>query len=474
MSERPSLRGLLGQSIPVIVDLASQVVLWTLEIMLVGRIGGVPGLGAAAGTTHEGSLAIVAVGAVQLVLLITITVLLTFVMGAAVSVNGLLGAGRRDEADHFLGQAALWALLVSVPVGILLFGGAGALARLLIGAESPGARAMFVHYLRTLAPFAPLFVLNFVLVGVLRGIGDSRHSMVVNLLINGVHFGGALLLVFGLGGLPALGVRGSALAGGIGHSLGCLLTLFFLRGGHCRLRLRWRDLQRMVPGTAQRLWKLGLPMTIEQFSWGLGTLALLAVATRLGTSSGAAHIALLTLQRVASLVYTGLGIAVMTSVGRHQGAGREDRVRAAYRRMLGVGLCASLGMAAVVLLMPRPILRLFSPDPEVVAVGGDLLVILALLQLPKALSYVSSYGLRGRGETRYPMVVIMIGVVVMELGLGTLLALPLGLGLAGIWFAQLADESIRSGLVTQRFLRRRDEPVPRPRPLAAAAHRPRS
>lgn len=461
--------GLLAQSIPVIVDLASQVVLWTLEIMLVGRLGAAPGLSAALRATREGAQAIVAVGAAQLVLLITVTVLLTFVMGAVVSINRLLGARRVEEADHFLGQSALWALLVSIPVGLLLFLAAEPLARLLIGVESLAARQMMSLYLRTLAPFAPLFVLNFVLMGVLRGVGDSKLSMSVNLMVNGLHFAGALGLVFGLAGLPALGVQGSALAGGVAHSLGCLLSVGLLAGGRSRLRLRRRDLVRMVPGTARRLFKLGLPMTVEQFSWGLGMLLLLGVATRLGTSSGAAHIALLTLQRVASLVYTGLGIAVLTTVGRHVGAECEDLVRAAYRRMLVLGLAAATLMAGVVLWIPGPIVRLFSADPGVVAVGGELLMILAFLQPPKVLSYLSSYGLRGRGDTRFPMLAIVAGVLVLELGLGSALALPLGLGVGGIWMAHVIDECLRATLVTRRFFRRRVRTASPPSAQAAAA-----
>ena len=60
--------------------------------------------------------------------------------------------------------------------------------------------------------------------------------------------------------------------------------------------------------------------------------------------------------------------------------------------------------------------------PAPLAVFGlsvqELLVILAILQFPKAVTYISSYALRGRGDTQFPMFAIVGGVLVFELGLG--------------------------------------------------------
>jgi putative MATE family efflux protein len=447
----PSFTGLLRQSIPVILDLGSQIAFWTLEIMLVGRLGGLPGLSPLERATDLGTQAIVAVGTVQLVLLVTITILLTFVGGAVVAINRHLGAGKQDTANHFFGQSVLWALLASIPIALVWSFGAPLLSRLLIGSGSDVARQMLVEYLRTMALFSPLLVVNFVVLGIFRGIGDSRLSMGVSLIVNSLHLLGAFLLVFGFAGLPALGVRGSALAGGIAHSVGALITAGLVFTGRSRLRLRRRDLRRMVTRTTRRLLRKGLPMTLEQLSWGLGMLALVAVATRLGTHSGAAHIALLSLLRISALIFTGLGIATMTVVGQQVGAGREDLARKATSRLMRLGLGAAAVLGLLVLIIPEPMIRLFSPDPEVVQLGGSVLVILAILQFPKAVTYISSYGLRGRGDTKFPMAVIIGGVIIFELGLGWTLAFPVGLGLGGIWIASLVDELLRAFLVTRRF-----------------------
>jgi len=452
----------------LVVDLASQIVFWTFELMLVGRLSRLAAADGPGSGMQDGAQAIVAVGSVQLVLLLTITLLLTLVVGSLVPINRLLGAGRREEADHYFGQAAVWALIASVLVLGAWRLGAAPLSRLLIAANSGPARLMMADYLRTLALFSPLMLLNFVLLGILRGVGDGRWSMTVNITVNGLHLAGAFLLIFGLAGFPALGVRGSALAGGIAHSLGALLTLALILSGRCRLRLRREDLWGIAPSTTGRLVRRGLPMTVEQLTWGLGMAFLLGVATRLGTHSAAAHISLLSLLRISSLIFTGLGIAAMTIVGQHHGAGREDLAWAASRRLLRMSLGAAAILAALFLAIPGPLIRLFTPDPEVVELGGSVLTLLALLQIPKAVSYISAYSLRGDGDTKYPMQVIVAGVLLLELGLGTALALPVGLGLGGIWLAGLIDETARAYLVTRRLRRRMsDRPLPEREPAEA-------
>ncbi|MBN2171304.1 MAG: MATE family efflux transporter [Candidatus Krumholzibacteriota bacterium] len=462
MIPKPSLFQLLRRSLPVIADLSSQVVLWVLEIMLVGRLGtGIP-FGPRGEATHLGTQAIVAVGTVQLVILVTTTVLLTFVMGALVPMNRYLGAGQRDRANHFLGQSALWAMLASVIVMAVWLLGALPLSKILIAPSSEAARGMMVDYLRLLAFFAPMIVTNFVVLSILRGVGDTRLSMGVNLFVNGFHFLGATLLIFGLGPFPALGVRGAALAGGVGHSLGALITFTLMVTGRSSLSFKRRDLSRMVPRTARRLIAQGLPMTVEQLAWGLGMMGLLAIGTHLGTRNAAAHISLISLQRISSLVYTGLGIAALTVVGQQQGAGRLDLARSAMRRYSFMAVTGGALMGLVFAIWPAPLIRLFSPDPEVVELGGNVLFILAILQLPKALNYIASYALRGLGDTKFPMQVILVGVVVFQLGLGWVMAFPLALGLAGIWLAGLIDELVRVGFVIWRFRGRS-----RPRPAAA-------
>jgi Na+-driven multidrug efflux pump len=82
------------------------------------------------------------------------------------------------------------------------------------------------------------------------------------------------------------------------------------------------------------------------------------------------------------------------------------------------------------------------------------LKIAAFAQVPKALSFVYSYSLRGVGENRFPMYLAIIGVLLFEVALGFNLAFPLGLSLAGLWIALGVDEVFKVTMSMKRFHRR--------------------
>jgi Na+-driven multidrug efflux pump len=102
-------------------------------------------------------------------------------------------------------------------------------------------------------------------------------------------------------------------------------------------------------------------------------------------------------------------------------------------------------------LFGAPLMHLFSDDPEVIRMGAEALFIAAWNQPFMAVAQVLAGGLRGAGDTRYPMVSTMIGVWVIRLPLGWLLGVGFGLGLDGIYLAYVLDTLLRAGMNLWRW-----------------------
>jgi MATE family multidrug resistance protein len=93
-----------------------------------------------------------------------------------------------------------------------------------------------------------------------------------------------------------------------------------------------------------------------------------------------------------------------------------------------------MALAALVFVtLPRPLVRLFSSDPQVIASGASLLLVAAWFQLADGIGVTATGALRGAGDTRSPIIVMLIGYWIVALPLGYQLCFRFGLGVIGLW-----------------------------------------
>ncbi|MDZ7346052.1 MAG: MATE family efflux transporter, partial [candidate division KSB1 bacterium] len=197
------LRSFLKTSLPAAIDLASQTIMWTIEAILIGKLGG------AALAGHSMAIQIV---------LVFFAVLITFVVGAGLIINRHIGARDFKSANHILGQSLMLAVIMAALFSIVWHFGGVQLLRLIRENGSDSAQAAGMSYLRMVSFFGPLIMTNFVAVGIIRAVGETRFSMRINLTTNVVNLLLAPIFIFGLFGAPRLEVRGAALAVGCAHT----------------------------------------------------------------------------------------------------------------------------------------------------------------------------------------------------------------------------------------------------------------
>jgi MATE family multidrug resistance protein len=115
------------------------------------------------------------------------------------------------------------------------------------------------------------------------------------------------------------------------------------------------------------------------------------------------------------------------------GAGDPERARRAGWLALMLGTSFMLMAAVVFLVAPRPLIALYTHNPQVLAVGPTLLWVAAAFQIFDGIQTVSTGALRGLGETRVPMFANLVGYWVLGLPLGLLLCFVLHWGIYGLW-----------------------------------------
>ncbi len=389
---------------------------------------------------HLGAAPLAAVGLAQQWVMMAVTLFSAIGTGATAMIARFIGAREPENADRVLRQA----MLMSAGIGLIVVVLGVSLARpavMLLGAPDDVVD-FSTSYLRVASSVLFFSVLMFIGNACLRGAGDTRTPLYVMLVVNVVNVVVAWTAINGPFGLPQLGVVGSALGMVAGHLSGGTLVIVLLLRGRSGLKLRLRGL-RPDMDLIRRILRIGLPSGVEQVMMRTGQMFFARILAALGTLAYAANQVAINGWSLSFMPGFGFALAATTLVGQALGARDPDdaerRGYTAYR--IGAVVMSIVGLLLV--LFPAPIISFFIDDPEVIALGILPLRTVGLVQPLLAASMVFAGGLRGAGDTRFPMVMTASTIWFIRLPLGYLFALVFGWGLAGAWAAMALDMSIR-------------------------------
>lgn len=412
---------------------------------------------------HLGAPAVAAVTTGHRVFFVLQAVLMAITTGTTALVARAWGRGDREEAERVtrasLALCAAFAVALSVPAVVFAAPLAG-----FFGLE-PRAAALAATFLRVLAPFNVAFAAGFALATALRAAGDTRTPLWLGLLTNAVNVALLYGLVLGHFGLPALGVAGAALANGLAFASGAGVTVALWWRG--RLRVGLGPPGAVTAARVRRLLRIGTPAALEQVVWQGGFVAFLRLVALYGTAAFAAYGIGVNILAFSFVVGFGFQVAASTLVGQHLGAGDPEEATRSGWRATGLAVAVMLTFGTLIVVGARPIARFLIDDPEVVRLTVIFIRILGSVQALMAIEFTLGGALRGAGDTRFPLYVVMAGLLGARVLLAALFAWQ-ERGVAWIYGALIADYVVKATLMTWRFrsgrwrtaLRDEDEPEP--------------
>jgi len=389
-----------------------------------------------------GATSIAAVGLGQLLAFVATTLVSGISVGTNVIVAQLWGARRRQDA----GEAAHHFLWLSIGVSILL-AGLGIAGNLLVmqqlGAES-AVIELALPYSTLIFLVIPCTILIQVLSSILQGTGDTKTPMYGLIGVNLLHVFLAYPLIYGQWGAPALGLKGAAIAVGLAEATGMLYLLL-----RCRPILKKSSMLRL--DLIRSIWEVGASVSGERIVQQAGIFIYTKLVLLYGTVAYAAHQVGLSIESFSFLPGYGLAIAAATMVGQSIGAGKYTRAKLENWEANRLAIVIMAGMGLLFFFFPYTLLRTFTTDDAVIELGTTFLKIVALLQVPLALTMVLAGSLRGAGDTRFIMGATMIGMWGVRVPLALVAALWLRQSVSFIWAAMIADWTVRMGLLLWRY-----------------------
>lgn len=425
------VRRLLALAAPVALVQVGMMFMGAVDTVMVGRVSAV-------------DLAAVALGNLY------VFGAITFGMGTLFSLDPVISqsVGARDEAGVALGvqRGMVMSLGLFILSALLLFPAGPVLSFLRQPADVvPVAEGYALASIPGVFPFFAFIVLR----QSLQAMGRVAPIVITVLAANVVNVVLNWILIFGHLGFPAMGAVGSGWA----TTLGRWFMVFGLLG------LAWGELHRSLwplhsgAGRLQpllRLLRLGAPIGFQQFlEFGVFGAAGMFMGW-MGTVAMAAHQVALNMAALTFMVPVGIAQAASVLVGH--AVGRDDPPGA--RRAAGAGLVVGVlfmsGTAAMFLLFPEGLARLYSDEGAVVVLAATLVPIAGVFQVFDGLQVVGSGVLRGVGDTRVPMLINLVGFWFIGLPLSGYLGFLAGVGPQGVWWGLAAGLALVAVLLLAR------------------------
>ncbi|MGE4586273.1 MAG: MATE family efflux transporter [Mangrovibacterium sp.] len=404
---------ILRFSVPLIIGNIVQNLYHIVDSIIVGNFLGKEALGA--------------VGASHPIIFALISLVIGVGSGASTVVAQYFGAKQTKQVRHTIDTIFIFFLAASVLISLAGISLSKEIFRLLRLPEEMMGKA--VTYL-TVYLLGNFFFFGFTgITSILKGLGDSRtplHFMLFSALMN-VALDLLFVLVF------RWGIAGVAFATVLAEALAFLQAVWYLNKKHPVIKLSFRK-YRFDRDIFRHCIRIGLPTGFQQSFVAIGMMAIMGVINSFGTNAVAAYTAALRIDSFVKTPAMTFSSALASFVGQNLGASREDRAKRGLRITIFLSLCYALLVTVLIILFGQQLIRLFTSDPQVVAIGQDYLLIVSSFYLIFALMFAFTGFLRGAGATLFPMLTSLFSLYLLRIPLAFHLSGIIGVN--GIWWSE--------------------------------------
>ena len=414
------MRNLLSLSWPMIITNSLMMLGPTIDMVWVGRLGAasVAGVGIA-------GMAVQCVNAARMGLN----------NGTKAMIARFVGAGDIEGANNVTQQAfvisAAFSILLAI-IGVFL----SEPILVWMGVE-PDVVTEGAVYMRIMFVGSIAMSFRMMTEGVMQASGDTVAPMKITIFYRLFHIAICPFLVFGWWIFPQLGVTGAALANVVSQTLGVAAGLWILISGRTRLLLSFRNF-RINGNIMWRIVKIGIPATIMSVEMSLSQIILMWFIVPFGTLAVAAHSINQRIEMVILMPAMAFGMTAGVLAGQNLGAGQPERAEKTAWRTVALVEGFIIICIAVILIWAEGIVGIFSPDPELVALGAIFLKISLAGFLVVGFFATFMQCLAGVGDTLPPMIIGLSTGWMVRIPLAYYLPKITDLGVYGVRWAMVA------------------------------------
>ncbi|HSH36468.1 MATE family efflux transporter, partial [Schnuerera sp.] len=425
---------------PVLIEVFLGTLFGMVDMMMLGRIA----------DSGEAAASIAAVGITNQVVFIALSLVQSLNVGATAMVARYVGAKKEDRIENVVRHVILLTqVLLVLPIFIFGLLYTNQIMKF-IGAHQD--TLMYGRsYFKVIIIGLIFQAFNFSIYAVLRGAGDTKTPMNINLKVNTLNVIGNAVLIYGLLGFPKLGVTGAGISTSFSQIIATLMLLRYIFKKDTIIQINLKNKFKFNKDIMYNLVKIGIPASLEQIAFRAGILIFVRIVSSLGTVAYATHQICLNISGLSLTPGQAFGIAASSLTGRSLGAESPEKAEEYIKTSGRMGAIIATTVGIIFFFFGSYIASLYTKDPKVINEAAKILKVIAIIQPFQSSQLITAGGLRGAGDTVWTLVAIFFSVLIVRVALAHLFINILQLGLIGAWYAMFCDQLVRWALIKFRF-----------------------
>ncbi|WP_408956470.1 MATE family efflux transporter [Natroniella sp. ANB-PHB2] len=433
-------KSIINLAWPAVLRMLLESIVGTVDIIMVGSLG---------------AASLAAVDVSNRIVFLVVGSLTALTIGSTALVARYVGANDQKKVNNIISQSVLIGFLlplILVVIGFLFAEDMLRLMMLLMEEVDPIILDEGSIYIKIIFSSMVFGLPMMIVTAILQGIGDMKTPLYIMITTNLSNVVANYVLIFGIGFFPQLGVMGAALGTAFGRLVGAIVSFAFLIKGNTMIKLNWADIKwKLDWKVIKNIFSIGIPSAVEQSIRQSSQIIYTALIAGLGTLTIAANAIIMNMLMIPVMFGFGFALAATTLVGQSLGAQKYDLAKAYGKQSTYITMVLMSIISVPMLIWVRPIIKLYTDNPEVVMIAEPVLRVVLFMQPLFAVVMVLKGALRGAGDTKWTMYITAIGNWGARLFLSLLFGFYLNYGFIGFWIGMAGEMIVRMILLVWRY-----------------------
>lgn len=396
----------------------------------------------------SGESAISAVNMVGSVNIFLVQIFVAIGLGGTVLIAQYFGHADLKMLGKVVNGALYGAILLAAGLALVFGGLHNALLDALFGTAEPAVMANARLYLLGVLASYPFEAMVQATNGCLRGVGRTKNSLQLSLMMNGIYL--VLNLVF----ITWLhrGIAGMILSLNLSRWIAAGLAGLMLMRQRDAFNLHWRQVRRPDFAMIRKVIAVSIPFAAESAFFNGGKIIIQMMIVSLGTSVIVTNAIAGSWTSLSEIIPSALENALVPLVGQSMGRHNVKDARKITKSFLGLGVAAFILVDVTLCLTFRWGIQLFSPAAAIVPNILQVYLIFAVMHtLVWSASFILPAALRAAGDGKFTTIVSLGCMWLFRVVGAYVFGVRLGYGLTGIAFIMVLEWALRGGIFLWRF-----------------------
>lgn len=394
-----------------------------------------------------GENAVSGVSLVDSITILIIQLLSALATGGAVVSSQYLGQKNTRKACQSAGQLILVTTVASAALALISLLFNHQILSLVFGNVEAEVMTDAMIYFRITAVSYPFLAVYNSCAALYRSMGNSKVSMFVSLIMNGINIAGNSLCIFAL----HMGVEGVAYPTLISRVAAAVIMMFLIQSPKNVIRIN--SLKDFAPHRKMigSILGVGIPNGLENSIFQIGKLTLQSLVSSLGTTAIAGYAVACNLATLEYLPGNAIGLGLITVVGRCVGAGEYQQAKQYTKKLIMLNYAFLAVICTAMFFGSNLFVGIYSLSPEAAAGACEMIMAHSVAMIIWPIAFTLANTLRASFDAKFTMCISVGSMWIFRVFLAYIFVTKLNMGIMGVWYGMFLDWIFRAAAFLLRF-----------------------